>query len=444
MAPVQERSRCFNFSAGPAMLPDLVLDKIVGELGDYDGLGMSILEMGHRDAGGPVQEVLQEATDCVRHILGVPSNYAVIWQQGGAHGQFAAVPLNLLRDKTQADYVDTGVWSRRAMNEARKFCTVRVCAELREEGGRLEVPPVSEWNLSDESAYVHICGNDTISGVEFLEDLDLGDRLLVADFTSTLLSRPVNISRYAALYCSAGKNLGPAGVCLVVVRRDLLDFALPQTPMVLHWKAAAETSPIPSLANTPPVFSIFACGHVLKGLRRSFGDVGTLDNVKRRTQRRASAVYKIIDESNGFYINKVASAVRSQTTICFTFGRDATVQRQWTGSITDTVKPTDLEEGFMREAKQRRMNGLAGHPAFGGIRICLYNGLPDEAVDEVLRLLRDFAVAESGGLEKICNCKVITCLDTCSRSIKAIKEEHPTASPTRSCLEHNLRPMPVL
>ncbi|CAK9031740.1 unnamed protein product [Durusdinium trenchii] len=272
MAPMEEaKSRCFNFSAGPAMLPDLVLDKIVEELGDYEGLGMSILEMGHRDAGGPVQQVLQEATDCVRHLLRVPANYAVIWQQGGAHGQFAAVPLNLLGDKTQADYVDTGVWSKRAMNEAGKFCTTRICAEVRERQGKTEVPPVSEWDLFDKSAY----------------DPDVGDRLLVADFTSTLLSRPVNISRYAALYCSSGKNLGPAGVCLVIVRRDLLDMALPQTPMILHWKASADTSPVASLVNTPPVFAIYACGHVLKGLRRSFGDCGTLETVRQRVTRRA-------------------------------------------------------------------------------------------------------------------------------------------------------------
>lgn len=437
MAPVEEAksSRRFNFSAGPAMLPDLVLDKIVEELGDYEGLGMSILEMGHRDAGGPVQQVLQEATDCVRHLLRVPANYAVIWQQGGAHGQFAAVPLNLLGDKTQADYVDTGVWSKRAMNEAGKFCTTRICAEVRERQGKAEVPPVSEWDLSDKSAYVHICANDTISGVEFLEDPDVGDRLLVADFTSTLLSRPVNISRYAALYCSSGKNLGPAGVCLVIVRRDLLDMALPQTPMILHWKASADTSPVASLVNTPPVFAIYACGHVLKGLRRSFGDCGTLDTVRQRVTRRADDVYKIIDESEGFYINKVSSSYRSQTTICFTFGRDAAVQREWAGSITAKVKLTELEEAFMKEAKERGMNGLEGHPAFGGIRICLYNGLVDKAVDEVLLLLQDFAVAfggkaicafKHGGL---CNCKA------CQFDREASKLEDlwrvPRLAPTR-------------
>lgn len=438
MAPVEEvKSRCFNFSAGPAMLPDLVLDRIVGELGDHEGLGMSILEMGHRDAGGPVQQVLQEATDCVRHLLRVPSNYAVIWQQGGAHGQFAAVPLNLLGGKKQADYVDTGVWSKRAMSEAGKFCTTRICAEVRERQGKVEIPPVSEWDLSDESAYVHICGNDTISGVEFLEDPDVGDRLLVADFTSTLLSRPVNISRYAALYCSSGKNLGPAGVCLVIVRRDLLDRALPQTPMVLHWKASTETSPIASLANTPPVFAIYACGHVLKGLRRSFGDCGTLDVVKHRVTRRANDVYKIIDESEGFYINKVSPSYRSQTTICFTFGRDESIQREWTGSITAKVKLTELEEAFMKAAKERGMNGLEGHPAFGGIRICLYNGLPDEAVDEVLHLLQDFAVTFGG--KSICTLKhggLCTC-KACQCDGEARKVEHlwsvPRLAPTRMC-----------
>ncbi|CAJ1443874.1 unnamed protein product [Effrenium voratum] len=395
MAPAQEPWRCHNFSAGPATIPSEVLAKIVGELSDYEGLGMSILEMGHRDEGGPVQQVLQEATDCVRQLLRVPANYAVIWQQGGAHGQFAAVPLNLLGHKTQADYVDTGVWSRKAMSEAKKFCKVRVAAEISEVDGQLTIPPASEWQLSDDSAYVHICANDTINGAEFLEDPDVGDKLLVGDFTSTLLSRSINVSRYAAIYCSSGKNLGPAGVCLVIVRRDLLDFAQPSTPVVLTWKASAQTTPISSLVNTPPVFSIYAVGHILKGLRRSFGESGTLDNVNQRVRSRAQRVYRVLDESDGFYINKVSDICRSQTTICFTFGEDADLQREWNGSITAKVQLTKLEQAFTREAKIRGLNGLEGHPAFGGIRVCLYNGLPDEAVDEVIRLLEEFHVTHT-------------------------------------------------
>ena len=188
-------SRPYNFSAGPAMLPDHVLGKMLNELGDFEELGMSILEMGHRQEDGPVQRVLQEATHAVRSLLKVPANYSILWQQGGAHGQFAAVPLNLLGDKVQADYVDTGVWSRKAMNEASKFCRTRVASTLVERNGHLCLPPVSELALSDDSAYVHLCANDTINGFEFLEDPDVGEKLLVADFTSTLLSRPVDVSR---------------------------------------------------------------------------------------------------------------------------------------------------------------------------------------------------------------------------------------------------------
>ncbi|CAE8632343.1 unnamed protein product [Polarella glacialis] len=379
-----------NFSAGPATMLDGVLRQVAYQLEDFEGTGMSILEMGHRDTDGPVQRVISEATTIVQSLLRVPANYAVMWMQGGAHGQFAAVPLNLLGDKIQADYIDTGVWSNKAMTEASKFCSVRVAATAAENGFQ-SIPPVSEWDLSDDSAYVHICANDTINGLEFLEDPDVGDKLLVGDFTSTLLSRRVQISRYAALYCSSGKNLGPAGVCLVIVRKDLLDRAKAYTPVMLHWKAYAETTPIPSLVNTPPVFAIYTCSLVLKTLQNQWGACGdALAALERRVEARAALVYSCIDRSSGFYVNKVLPENRSRMSICFTFCEDADVQRKWGGSITATVELTLMEQRFRREAQNRGMSGVEGHPAFGGIRVCLYNGVSDEAVEEVVRLMSEF------------------------------------------------------
>mmetsp|Transcript_93604 Transcript_93604/g.166541 ORF Transcript_93604/g.166541 Transcript_93604/m.166541 type:complete len:419 (+) Transcript_93604:50-1306(+) len=381
-----------NFSAGPASLLDGVLEQISSQLEDFEGLGISILEMGHRNEGGPVQRVIKDATSRVRQLLRVPDNYSVLWQQGGAHGQFAAVPLNLLGSKTSADYIDTGVWSKKAMQEAKKFCNVRIAASAEADRYR-SIPPISEWKLSEDSAYVHICANDTINSLEFLEDPDIGpEKLLVADFTSTLFSRPVEISKYAAIYCSSGKNLGPAGVCLVIVRNDVLNQARPDTPVILHWKAYADSAPLPSLVNTPPVFAIFACGLVLQELQKKWDrGQGALEALLPRVRARARSVYDAIERSGGFYVNDVIDSCRSQTTICFTFGADANVERNWDGSITSQVKMTELEHKFTEAAKQRGMVGLEGHPAFGGIRVCLYNGVSDEAVEDVVQLMDDFA-----------------------------------------------------
>mmetsp|Transcript_5361 Transcript_5361/g.14988 ORF Transcript_5361/g.14988 Transcript_5361/m.14988 type:complete len:430 (+) Transcript_5361:96-1385(+) len=395
-AAPQQRSRPYNFSAGPGALPEELLLHVAAQLADFEGTGLSIMEMSHRDEGGPVQRTIQQATSTVRDILEVPASHAIIWQQGGAHGQFAAVPLNLLGDKRSADFVDTGVWSRKAMSEASKYCETRVVASS-EASGHSEIPAVSSWDLSDDSAYVHICANDTIYGLEFLEDPDVGDRLLVADFTSTLLSRRVAFSRYAAVYCSSGKNLGPAGVCLVVVRRDLLGRARPDTPCILDWGASANTAPVPSLVNTPPVFSIYMCLEVMRRLQEEWGAGGgsALAALESRAEERARRVYEEVDGSGGFYVNSVAWPYRSRTTVCFTFGADSGLVREWNGSITATVEPTELEAQFAAESRARGMLQLGGHPAFGGVRVCLYNAVPDAAVDELLRFMREFREAHS-------------------------------------------------
>lgn len=333
--------RPFNFGAGPAAIHEDVLQKLLEELTCFEDTGLSIIELSHRSPGGPVQRVVWDATCRVRSLLHVPDSHVILWQHGGGHGQFAAVALNLLGDKSSADYIDTGVWSQRAMTEAAKFCTVRVAASSAV-SDFTHIPPVSAWDLSKNSAYVHICANDTICGLEFLEDPELGEHLLVADFTSTLFSRPVNVGRYAAIYCASGKNLGPAGVCLVIVRNDLLGRAKANTPLILDWTAAAASTPIPSLVNTPPVFAIYACGLTLQKFEEmADGEDGALVQIEARAAQRAKRIYDIIDSSNGFYLNNITMQHRSRMTICFYFGADVHQKRKWNGSITATVQLTD-------------------------------------------------------------------------------------------------------
>lgn len=378
------RAQIANFGAGPGTLHPAVLAELAQQIEDYEGSGVSLLEMSHRTSMGPVQSTLVSASSAVRKLLKVPDSYEVLWMQGGGHGQFSAVPLNLLGNKKSADFVDTGIWTHRAMDEASKYCQVRIAART-EDNAR--IPPVSSWDLSDDSAYVHICLNDTISGLEFLDDPDIGDKLLVADCTSTLLSRPVRVERYAALYCASGKNLGPAGVCLLIVRRSVLGRARPDTPMVLNWQLAAETSPVPCLVNTPPVFAVWACKLVLDQMLKDFGD---MDVVEQRVRRRAAKIYDVIDRSSGFYVNVIEGKFRSQTTLCFTFGADKDFKREWDGSITSKVQKTELEEKFTEQAGADGMMELQGHPAFGGIRVCLYNALADEAVDRLVTFMEAF------------------------------------------------------
>jgi len=228
-----------------------------------------------------------------------------------------------------------------------------------------------------------------------LADPDVGDKLLVADFTSTLLSRRVNFDRYAAVYCSGGKNLGTAGVCLVVVRRDLLGRARANTPCILDWTAYSETTPVPSILNTPPVFPLYICLEVLRHLQEQWGTggAGALVALESRVEARARRIYNEVDESDGFYQNQVSDANRSRVTICFRFGADASMSREWDGSITSIAQPTQLEAQFLAEAHDRGLLQLGGHPAFGGIRVCLYNAVPDAAIDELVCFMRAFREA---------------------------------------------------
>lgn len=367
----EKAKRSYNFSAGPSSLPTRVLERVARELLDFQGTGMGLLEMSHRDAGGPVQTAMASAETSLRALLAVPDDYAVLFAHGGAHGQFAALPLNLAADGQPLAYVDTGFWSMRAHDEAARFGPAVVVARADRDGMRLPEPP--SFRVPREAAYVHITANETIGGLEWPSDaIYAGDAPLVADFTSTLLSRRVDVSRYGVIYASSGKNLGPAGFAVVIVRRALLERTSRRaTPSILDWARLAEPSPIPSLYNTPPTFALWVCSLVLEDLVAQ----GGLEAVEARAAARAARVYARIDASDGFYENRVHAPHRSRMNVPFRIrGGDAA-----------------LEARFVREAEALEMHQLFGHPRFGGLRASLYNGVPDEAVDALVAFLDDFA-----------------------------------------------------
>mmetsp|Transcript_14862 Transcript_14862/g.37783 ORF Transcript_14862/g.37783 Transcript_14862/m.37783 type:complete len:449 (+) Transcript_14862:451-1797(+) len=370
----KKERRVANFCAGPAAISDAVLLSLRDELMSFEGTGMGLIEHSHRDVGGPVQTCMKETCDLIRTILKVPENYEILIMQGGAHGQFAAVPLNLLGNKKRAAYVDGGFWSVKAAEEAKKYCKVDMIAPMREDReGRLCYPPLSEWNVSKEDyAYVHICANETISGMEFLTEPSLGtlECPLVADFTSTLFSRPVDIAKYGVIYASGGKNLGPSGHVLVIVNKDLLGREMSFTPGILSYATAASTSPMPNLWYTPNVFALRALHFLTKEVHKS----GGLGACEARSIRRSEALYKVIDGSRGFYTSRVTPAFRSRVTIPLRIkgGRE------------------DLEAKFLKEAQCCNLRQLDGHHTVGGLRVCIYNSLPDNALDCLLDFMVKF------------------------------------------------------
>lgn len=375
VAPPPPMRALGNFSAGPACLSDEVMTKAQAEFCNKDGTGMSIMEMSHRDAGGPVQNVIAGAANKIRSMLQVPNNYHVLFMQGGAHGQFAAVPLNLLGDKTQVDFVNTGYWGERAAGETSKFCKVRYAYDGKRDN-YTHIPPVSEWDISPDSAYVHICANETLHGLEYLDDpvLPAGSPPLVGDFTSTLLSRPVNVSRYGVIYASGGKNLGPAGVTVVIVRDDLVGNELKSCPSVLSYAQMARSKPIQSVYNTPPTFLIYMVNLVLA----ENVAMGGVEALQKRGERRAGMIYRIIEESNGFYQLKCKDRKhRSRMNIPFRIGNGE--------------PDAALESLFCSESEEQGLLQLFCHPLFPGCRVTLYNGISDRAVDALEVFMVQFA-----------------------------------------------------
>jgi len=352
--------RVFNFSAGPAVLPLPVLEQVRDELLEWQG-GMSVMEVSHRSKG--FIAAAETAESDLRELLAIPPEYKVLFMQGGATAQFSAVPLNLAAADAAADYVDTGHWSQRTMTEARRFVAIRVAAE-ESASNYSTVPQQASLRLSPDAAYVHYTPNETIGGVEFPYIPETGDVSLVADMSSSILSRPLDVSRFGLIYAGAQKNIGPAGITVVIVREDLTGRARPGTPMVLDYRAMAESG---SMLNTPPTFGWYVAGLVFQWLKRE----GGLAAMAARNRAKAEALYAAIDASP-FYSNPVAHNCRSWMNVPFRL-----------------AKP-ELDRTFLVQAEAAGLANLAGHRAVGGMRASIYNAMPAAGVTALVDFMRDF------------------------------------------------------
>lgn len=354
-------ARVYNFSAGPAMLPEPVLSRARDEMLEWRGSGMCVAEMSHR--GKEFMSIAAQAEADLRELLVVPSNYKVLFLQGGASTQFAAIPMNLLRGAASADYLNTGSWSKKAISEARRYGQVHVAASTEAERFT-RAPGQDELTLSDDAAYVHYTPNETIEGVEFPYVPDVGDKPLVADMSSTILSRPIDVSRFGLIYAGAQKNIGPAGLVIVIVREDLLGQTLPATPTMLDYKVQADND---SMYNTPPTYAWYLAGLVFEWLK----GIGGLQAMGKINARKAELLYKTIDDS-GFFKNPVEPASRSWMNVPFTLANP------------------ELDDTFIKEAKAANLTTLKGHRSVGGMRASIYNAMPIEGVEALVGFMQEF------------------------------------------------------
>jgi phosphoserine aminotransferase len=354
--------RVFNFSPGPAMLPEPVLLRAQAELLDWRNSGMSVMEVSHR--GTDFIEFAAQSERNLRELLGVPANYKVLFLQGGATLQFAAIPLNIAPAGSVADYVVTGNWGEKAVQEAQRYISVNVAATSKATNFTT-VPDPRTWKLSSNAAYLHYTPNETVFGVEFHSVPAVSDAPLVVDMSSTLLSRPIDVSRFGIVYAGAQKNIGPAGLAIVIVRDDLLGRARRETPGVIDYKTMAESD---SMWNTPSTLSWYLAGLVFEWLQEQ----GGLAAMGKLNERKAAKLYKAIDTS-GFYKNPVDKAYRSWMNVPFTLPNEA------------------LDKPFLAEAKAAGLTNLKGHRVVGGMRASLYNAMPEAGVDALVAFMGDFA-----------------------------------------------------
>ena len=354
-------TRVFNFSAGPAALPESVLQRAADEMLDWHGSGMSVMEMSHR--GKEFIGIHAEAESLLRELLAIPANYKVLFMQGGAIGENAIVPLNLLRGRASADYLHTGEWSKKSIGEARKYAMVNIAASS-EATGFDRVPGRSSWRLDPDAAYVHICANETIGGVEYHQTPDVGDVPLVADMSSNILSRPVDVAKYGLIYGGAQKNIGPAGLTIVIVRDDLIGQAHPLCPSAFDYKQQADND---SMLNTPPTYGIYIAGLVFNWIKARGGLVA----MEAHNRAKAALLYDHLDQSR-FFSNPVAKADRSLMNVPF------------------KLKDPALDDAFLKGAVARGMVQLKGHRSVGGMRASIYNAMPVEGVVALVDYLKEF------------------------------------------------------
>ncbi|MDR2111873.1 MAG: 3-phosphoserine/phosphohydroxythreonine transaminase [Candidatus Accumulibacter sp.] len=353
--------RIFNFSAGPAALPLEVLQQARAEMPNWRDSGMSVMEMSHR--GKEYMSIQAEAEADLRELMGIPADYKVLFLQGGASLQFAMVPMNLLRGKASADYLNTGEWSKKAIKEAGKYGKVNVIASA-EDRNFSYVPAEAQWKRDPDAAYVYITQNETIGGVEIFDTPDTGKTPLVSDMSSTILSRPIDVSRYALIFAGAQKNIGPAGLTIVIAREELLGQTVAGTPTMMDYKIQADND---SMYNTPPTYAVYMAGLVFKLLKAK----GGLAEMERVNRAKAKILYDTLDASS-FFDSPVAKENRSLMNIPF------------------TLKKPELDEEFLKGAKARGMIQLKGHRSVGGMRASIYNAMPLEGVQKLSDYLREF------------------------------------------------------
>ena len=354
-------SRVYNFSAGPAVLPEEVLKEAAAEMLDYKGTGMSVMEMSHRSKA--FEEIITEAEQDLRDLMNIPDNYKVLFLQGGASQQFAMIPMNLMKNKV-ADYIVTGQWAKKAAKEAEKYGEVHVIASS-EDKTFSYIPDCSDLDISEDADYVYICENNTIYGTKFKELPNTKGKTLVADVSSCFLSEPVDVSKYGVIYGGVQKNVGPAGVVIAIIREDLItDDVLEGTPTMLKYKTHADAK---SLYNTPPAYGIYICGKVFKWLKKQ----GGLEAIKERNEKKAKILYDYLDESKLFK-GTVVPKDRSLMNVPFVTG------------------DKDLDAKFVKEAKKAGFENLKGHRSVGGMRASIYNAMPIEGVEKLVEFMKAF------------------------------------------------------
>lgn len=355
-------SRIYNFSAGPATLPLAVLEQVQQELTDWHGSGMSVMEMSHR--GKEFISIAEKAEADLREVMEIPEHYKVLFLQGGASSQFAMVPLNLMGSIRKADYFDTGAWSAKAIKEAARYGHINIVASSKEQS-YTTIPDHDLWELDENAAYVHYTPNETIGGLEFDTEPDTGDVPLVADMSSSILSRPIDVSRYGIIYAGAQKNIGPAGLTIAIVREDLIGKAGPHTPAMMDYGIHAKAE---SMYNTPPTFAWYVAGLVFDWLLKN----GGLTEMAKINQRKAAALYDCIDNSDGFYSNPVDKAYRSLMNVPF------------------VMADNTLDAQFLAGAADAGLVQLKGHRSVGGMRASIYNAMPEEGVNALISFMQDF------------------------------------------------------
>lgn len=355
--------RIYNFSAGPAILPEPVLQHAQSELLSFEGIGMSIMEISHRS--NHFEKVLEGAENGLREILNVPDKYKILFMQGGATLQFSMVPMNFLGDDRSADYITTGAWGEKAVKEAVRYGKAKTIFSSAD-GGFRSIPSQDELSFGGDAAYVHYTSNETIDGVEFKYDLDAGGIPVICDASSNILSKPIDLEKYSLIYAGAQKNIGPSGVTVVIVRDDLLEKAKPNLPPLLDYRKIAENR---SMLNTPNTWGIYLIGLVCEWLKSQ----GGLEVMAEKNETKAKLLYDAIDASDGFYRGHAERDARSLMNVTF------------------RLPTEELEKEFCLEATSLGMDGLKGHRSVGGIRASIYNAFPKEGVERLIEFMKDFA-----------------------------------------------------